>query len=457
MTLEARRASYRRQLLRFVVVPVATFVSALSLFAPAASAVLSDDIELVSTTYPGDARIHTLQPAVWSPDGSRIVFGGQTSDPNSPTADQPYELYLADLSNGAVTLLTTAEPGQPLPTQVQPGPTWSPDGGQIGFRVYSAGRFHGYIKDLVSGTLTALTGTGETCDGTLGQPMWSPDDSSYAAGLNEGTFNSAGICVVDRRSGQAALVSTREDGHPADSVSGDPVWSPDSTRIAFVSYDINLIPGLSQSPARHIFIKDLKTGRLSAIRTDVPFVGVLEGPTWNADGTRLAFVTNSPLVASDTNGAPDVYVANTSTGAVSLVTQASDGNASNGSTNGGEGMMWSPTDPNALAFISTATNLLAGVTVPPGLNGGGHLTHERRDRHAARDRPGERDGVRERLTSQSVVEPRRQLDRLRICRIGSDARHLRTPGLRPEAQYGRANLDQRPGLDDTGVGRSVPG
>jgi Tol biopolymer transport system component len=321
------------------------------------------DVKLVVA----DGDPYGLGPVMWSPDGSKLLFGGHTFDPNtqSQTNRFPFELFVADLSSGGVALLTAAPPGEPLPLVAYSNAPWSPDGSQVGLAVSTGdGGWRGYIKDLASGALTPLSASSPTCDGPLSDPVWSQDGTRYAAVLGTGSmFQGAGVCVIDRSTGDAVLISARADGQAA-SDAGNPVWSPDGQKVAFISEDENLVPGLGRQRSRNIFVKNLVTGSLTGIEADSRFDDVLIGPTWNADGTKLAYATSTSLVAADGNNLPDIYVGDAGSGATRLVTAASDGGTANGRS-GEVGFMWSPTEPSQLAFTSNATNLLAGVASPP--------------------------------------------------------------------------------------------
>lgn len=331
------------------------------------------EVDLVSTTYPGDVRLTAEGPSIWSPDGTKILFRGQTQNPGSPSSISD-QFYVKDVSSiSTPTLVSALSDGTFLPI-LQPISTWSPDGTKIGFSNYgppnsSGAAYQGYIKNLPTGSPTALNASSSTCDGPLGEPFWNPDGTKYAATLNPGIQGaSLGVCVVDLHTNGATLVSTRADGTPASGVFLEPSWSPDDTKIAFVSADLTLTSGLGPEASYNIFIKDLQTGNLTPVRTAVSIggygsrFGILQGPMWNKDSSKIAFATDSNLAPNDTNSnAVDVYVADAATGAMTYVSQAADGEAGNASS---EEPVWSPTNPNELAFASRATNLLNGVSVP---------------------------------------------------------------------------------------------
>ncbi|MEJ2554428.1 MAG: Tol-Pal system beta propeller repeat protein TolB [Gammaproteobacteria bacterium] len=68
-----------------------------------------------------------------------------------------------------------------------------------------------------------------------------------------------------------------------------PAWSPDATRLAYVSFE-NRLP--------KIYVQDLRTGRRRLL---AHFPGVNGAPAWSPDGTQMALVLSK-------DGNPEVYV-----------------------------------------------------------------------------------------------------------------------------------------------------
>jgi Tol biopolymer transport system component len=117
-------------------------------------------------------------------------------------------------------------------------------------------------------------------------------------------------------------VSTSATGAQADDQSYQPVLSADGTKVAFESYADNLVPG-DTNGAPDIFVKDLTTGAITLVSTNASGV---QGDSWSyqpvfsPDGTKLAFSSASDnLVPGDTNQAWDVFVKDLTTGAVTRV------------------------------------------------------------------------------------------------------------------------------------------
>ena len=109
---------------------------------------------------------------------------------------------------------------------------------------------------------------------------------------------------------------------PARWTRGTRSWSPDSTRVAFMSWSHELVPG-DTNGSRDIFVKNVQTGaidRVSVSATGAQANNYSEYPAFAPTGNRLVFnsaATN--LVVGDNNSAQDVFVKDLSTGAVTAV------------------------------------------------------------------------------------------------------------------------------------------
>ena len=120
---------------------------------------------------------------------------------------------------------------------------------------------------------------------------------------------------------QAADGSTHQS--PAAGNSYRPSISADGTKVAFASDATNLpTTGADQNPDTDVFIRDIpgnSTRLVNQPPSGVPG-GASTAPAINADGAAVAFVSAAPnLVPGDSNGAPDVFLANMTNGGISRV------------------------------------------------------------------------------------------------------------------------------------------
>jgi Tol biopolymer transport system component len=156
-------------------------------------------------------------------------------------------------------------------------------------------------------------------------------------------------------------VSVSSTQAQSDGASGKPSISGDGRYIAFSSSATNLVGG-DTNAASDVFVYDVQTGAI--VRASLTYLGA-EGnggsnaPSISADGRFVAFVSSATnLVADDTNGASDVFLRDIQTGRTSRVSVASGG----GQGNGFSYLATISADARYVAFTSAATNLVTGDT-----------------------------------------------------------------------------------------------
>lgn len=153
-------------------------------------------------------------------------------------------------------------------------------------------------------------------------------------------------------------ISTSAAGVQGDDTSEDAVWSPDGTKVAFVSAAGTLVPG-DTNGSFDVFVKTLATGaieRISVSSAGAQGVGASYQPAWSPDGTRIAFTSNVASFVNDTNGAYDIFVKQLATGQIYRASTRADNSQAEGRSTE---PTWSP-DGGSLAFTSRATNLVGG-------------------------------------------------------------------------------------------------
>ena len=137
--------------------------------------------------------------------------------------------------------------------------------------------------------------------------------------------------------------------------------SGDGRFVAFVSAATNLVTG-DNNNAADIFVRDRQAGtttRVSVTSTGGQANGASSDPAISADGRYVAFVSRATnLVAGDTNGVRDVFVHDRQTGATTRISV-------NSSENQGNAESLAPSlsaDGRYVAFASSASNLVTGDT-----------------------------------------------------------------------------------------------
>ena len=131
--------------------------------------------------------------------------------------------------------------------------------------------------------------------------------------------------------------------------------------VAFVSKATNLVAGDSNNVA-DIFIHDGQTGattRVSVSSAGDQANGASSDPAISTDGRYVAFVSAATnLVAGDTNGVRDVFVYDRQTGATMRVSVGAGGNQANAASSAPS----VSADGRYVAFASLASNLVPGDT-----------------------------------------------------------------------------------------------
>ena len=220
-----------------------------------------------------------LSPA-WSPDGTKIAFFSDRDGPGQGYVG-PFQVYVMNADGSGVTRLT-----HDSASDVEE--TWSPDGSKIAFASGTAGGSDIYVMNADGSGVVRLTS--DLQDNM--EPAWSPDGSKIA-------FSNFGALKVMNADGTGATTLT----------SGwNPQWSPDGSKIAFHRVNHTKIALCSQSPCTlSFYVINADGSGLLQLEHNLTYGGVSSdvGPSWSPDGSRVAFVS-----APTSGGALELYVAN---------------------------------------------------------------------------------------------------------------------------------------------------
>ncbi|MDQ4025600.1 MAG: hypothetical protein M3217_08955, partial [Actinomycetota bacterium] len=187
---------------------------------------------------------------VWSPDGSRIAF-----------SKCDYDAYGRCYPVLAVVRADGTDERVLVPATVSSSVSWSPDGSSL---VYAGGFRQLWVVDVVSGETTELV---PEPDGGV-SPDWGSGGRIAYTGWDDGA-GSPSVWLVDADGTDRVRIHTG-DG---------PRWSPDGSRIAFVTPDgiRVLVVGTEGAPV-------LTPGGYQDF-----------GPVWSPGGESIAYFSQKPF------------------------------------------------------------------------------------------------------------------------------------------------------------------
>ncbi|HRW38580.1 MAG TPA: DUF4214 domain-containing protein [Aquihabitans sp.] len=231
-----------------------------------------------------------------------------------------------------------------------------------------------YVRDRMAGTTTraSLGPSGQQLS-ALSEVCSLSRDGRYV-GFTSGGADALDtpldqVYLRDRWSGTTEMVSVSTNGDPSSSSAGGtgigsdrcPV-SDDGRYVAFSSQGDNLAGGDGNGTGWDVFRRDRKTASTQRISVSSAGFGanaVSRAPAMSANGAVVAFESSATnLVPGDSNAKPDVFVREP---AASLTTRISvtAGGSQLGAASGSPALS---ADGNEVAFVSSATNLVAGDT-----------------------------------------------------------------------------------------------
>ena len=206
------------------------------------------------------------------------------------------DLYLTGTALALVLVLVLAVAGgcgESREVEGETSPSWSPDGSQITFAL------NGDIY-VMNADRSGRTNVTNSLDDDA-EPTWSPDGDS--------------IVFLSSSQQGADIRAIRPDGSGKANLTSFPAfyaglaWSPDSTKIAFATDRDGRAPATgsqaSGPPGPAAFGSELYVMNADGTnQTRLTFNTAFDGnPTWSADGTKIAFQSN-------TDGDHEIYVIN---------------------------------------------------------------------------------------------------------------------------------------------------
>lgn len=247
----------------------------------------------------------------------------------------------------------------------------SPNGAQIAYSITRNDKpGHPYseiwIRDVASGAATRLGKDGNGAS----NPLWSPDGKWIAFFGRVG--DSSGVAVAKADGSDVRLLATTQGTNSVNPGTGARLtWSPDGTRLAFVSttpgpeasangdpmvitryaYKPTASEGLTRfndNRRLHIFVVDVASGRVKQLTTGDRNEHSID---WSPSGDEIAFASN-PEADPDRDFNYDIFAVNVATGKIRTII---------GSRSVEYQPVWSP-DGKMIAYLGTKRTLVSSET-----------------------------------------------------------------------------------------------
>jgi Tol biopolymer transport system component len=199
-----------------------------------------------------------------SPDGTTLVISDQSQ------SDRRSRIYMLPIAGGIPKLITEAGPSY--------WHGWSPDGKTLAYCAERSGEFDIYAIPVGGGVETRLT----TARGLDDGPDYSPDGKSIY-------FNSD-------RTGRTHIWRMKPDGTQQEQVTEDgynnwfPHPSPDGKWIVFLSYEPD-VKGHPENKDVMLRLMPAGGGKIEVAAKLFGGQGTINVPSWSPDSRRLAFVS----------------------------------------------------------------------------------------------------------------------------------------------------------------------
>jgi Tol biopolymer transport system component len=207
-----------------------------------------------------------ISELAWAPDGERLAFDRASGGAGSSEFYGGSVLYTAGPRGGEQTPIPRAGPGASLSLAC---PSWSPDGSRLAF----VDRLNTLWTARADGTDLRLV-----LAGAVLCARWSPDGTRLAF-VNDRGVETGG---VDPR-GEIFLVNPDGSGLRKLTVppntEGEPMWSPDGSRLAF--------QGVHDGVSGLFHMRPDGTDVVHVISD----LAIAFQPTWSPDGSQFAFAS----------------------------------------------------------------------------------------------------------------------------------------------------------------------
>jgi uncharacterized repeat protein (TIGR01451 family) len=306
-------------------------------------------------TFLGGSPFFFLTPA-YSPDGTKLAFASDRD-----TFDN-FELYVVDIDPVLGTAKLNTIQRLTTSNQANVFPTWSPDGTRIAFMRGTLGSLHAldmgntntqiYIIPAAGGAPTLFSNNVTS----YVTPAWSPGTSQNVLAFARKSASSGKYfietAVVNNDNTMGQILGLMN----SDVNSTTPVWSPDATKIAFVSDRNDPLGDIWTMTAQPDAQKTFPNQRRFTTGAERDIL-----PAWSPDGTKLVWSRGAS--GSTDTATLDIWMQNVD------ASGAATGNATNVTNSNGEDSQptWQPAaaSPSPSPSPGGPTDLSLAVSVSP--------------------------------------------------------------------------------------------
>lgn len=335
---------------------------------------LASAIERVSVDSTGtQADRESDDPSV-SGDGRFVVFKSTATNLVAMDTNDRDDIFVKDRQTGATERVSVSSLGAEADDSSH-NPSISEDGRFVAFQSASTNLVDDdtnsfgdiFVRDRMNGTTERVSVSSAGVEGnSYSQNPVISASGRYVVFLSNAT-NLVGddtngfddVFVHDRDTGTTIRANTDSAGTQANSYTGYAIISDSGPLALFNSSASNLVPGDTNGSA-DVFAKNLSTGaieRVSVASDGAQADNTSSRSSISADGNLVAFESYaSNLVPGDTNGVPDIFLKNRTTGAISRISLTED----NGEPSQGCNDPALSSDGTTIAFSSGAPNLVSG-------------------------------------------------------------------------------------------------
>jgi uncharacterized repeat protein (TIGR01451 family) len=283
------------------------------------------NVEMVSVNPTGDDGLNdfTQQNPAISADGTKVAWATRATDQLGWPPSTAVQIVVRDLTVGQTDLVSVNGPGTSGGNGDSFEHAFSPGGAKIAFTSYATdlGAPHPhaasdvYLRDLVTDTTALVSGDAPCARGLASHPVFSPDGTKIA-------FAAADAYIYDVTTGTTVPASPHVGGGCGAGESVPAAFSPDGTKLLFTSTDGTFGP-VDTNELVDLYLYDTASGDVDLVSTNSAGTdaGNADSPNggFSPDGTKVGFTSfSSDLGPVDSGAFANAFVRDLASGVTTL-------------------------------------------------------------------------------------------------------------------------------------------